>query len=130
MTDPASPSAPRRKRPHPAAASRVFVVGAAAAGTLAMTGLMTRPLDQNVAVEPTSASGVVPATLATGSEQPTAAPAARVVIVRRHHPAPSSGTVVTSSSSAAASASVSRAPAPAPRPAPRPAPVTSKSSGS
>lgn len=130
MTDPVPGrrSAPRRKRPHPAAASRVLVAGAAAAGTLAMTGLMTRPPDQTVSVEPTSAGDAALATLATSSEQPTGAPAARIVIVRRHHPAPSSGSAVTSSAAAASTASVSRAPAP--RPAPRPAPVTSKSGGS
>lgn len=101
-----------------------------------MTGLMTRPLDQTVSVEPTSAGGAVPATLATGSEQPTAVPSARVLVVRRHHPAPSAGNpsapsaTVAAPSPAAGTASVTPRPAPAPRPAPRPAPVTSTSGGS
>ena len=122
----------RRRRPHPAAATRIVVAGAATAGTLGMVAAMAGPLVGGAST-PTEA---VPASLTSldgGTSVPATAlqqagPATRIVVVRRHHPVGGSTPAVTTPPSRQTTSQV--APAPAVRPAPRPAPVVTKSRGS
>ncbi|HEU5082392.1 MAG TPA: hypothetical protein VFU14_03565 [Acidimicrobiales bacterium] len=111
-----------RRRPHPAAATRIVVAGAAAAGTLGMVAAMAGPLVGGASTP----SEAVPASLTSVPGAAVQSPDAptRIVVVRRHHPI--GGTDLTATPSRVAPSRV----APAVRPAPRPAPVVTKSRGS
>lgn len=121
---------PRRRRPHPAAATRIVVAGAATAGTLGMVAAMAGPLVGGASTP----AEAVPASLTAGdgatsvpgtAVQPAGAPT-RIVVVRRHHPIDGGTPSLTATPSQVTPSQV----APAVRPAPRPAPVVTKSRGS
>ncbi len=126
----------RRRRKHPAGASRILVAGLSAAGLFGTVGAMT--LAGRSSEEPTQLIAVTAGT-ATPATPPTPAPV--VIIVRRHHPAPvdaaaaptgraprSSGNLTNASSGVTTtSAATASGTAPAATPAPAtasPAPTT------
>lgn len=118
---------PGARRRHAAAATRLFIGGAALAGTLDLIALMGAGADLEAA-EPVATPE--PLAGATVAPVPAVAPATTpetIVIVRRHVVvAGSGGTSVrsTRSSSPARASSSGPTAVPAPAPAPPPAPVT------
>jgi hypothetical protein len=133
MTEaPASPPARAARRPgarrrHAAAATRLFIGGAALAGTLDLIALMGAGADLDAA-EPVATPD--PLAGAVASTAPPTAPATTpetIVIVRRHVVVAGSGTTSvrsTRSPSTPPASSPAPTPAAAPAPAPPPAPVT------